>query len=99
MHVGVDNLNVVTHVSGIIAGRRSSRPFPLVNDDDLLLLVQQMVKWRGSGNTCVTKVKGHADDGLVASGRVQEVDRNGKLMLLLILAGSGCIALFLMLGG
>ena len=27
MHVGVDNLNVVNHVSGIISGRRLGRLF------------------------------------------------------------------------
>ena len=40
IHVGVDNFNVVYHISGIIAGRRAGRPFSLVNDGDLLLLVQ-----------------------------------------------------------
>ena len=35
MHVGVDNLNVVRHVSRIIDGRCTSKPFPLVNDGDL----------------------------------------------------------------
>ena len=28
-----------------------------------------MVRWCLYGNTCVTKVKGHADEGLVALGR------------------------------
>ena len=46
MHVGVSNLNVVNHVSSIIAGRRFAWPFPLVNDGDLLLKVQQMVRCR-----------------------------------------------------
>ena len=78
MHVGVDNLNVVNHISFIIAGRRAGRPFSLVNDGDLLLLVQQMIRWRGSGNAAVTKVKGHADEGLLALGRVREVDRIGN---------------------
>ena len=78
LHVGVDNLNVVNHLAGIIAGRRVGRPFSLVNDGDLLLLVQQLVRWRGSGSSAVTKVKGHADEGLVAQGRVREVDRIGN---------------------
>ena len=78
MNIGVDNLNVVNHVSRIISGRRAGRPFALVNDGDLLLRVQQMVRWRGVGNAAVTKVKGHADEGLVARGRVREVDRIGN---------------------
>ena len=35
LHVGVDNLNVVNHLSSLIASRWSGRPFPLVNDGDL----------------------------------------------------------------
>ena len=37
-----------------------------------------MIRWRGTGNAAVTKVKGHADEGLVAQGRVREVDRGGN---------------------
>ena len=61
--LGVDNLNVVNNVSSLIAHRWAGRPFPLVNDGDLLLLVQRMVRGRGRGNTLVTKVKGLADEG------------------------------------
>ena len=56
MHVGVDNLNVVNHVSRILAGRCTSRPFSLVTDGDLLLYVQQLVCWRGIANAAVSKV-------------------------------------------
>ena len=78
LHVGVDNLNVVNHLSSLIASRWSGRPFPLVNDGDLLGLAQEIVRSRGRGNTLVSKVKGHADEGLVAMGRVREVDRIGN---------------------
>ena len=78
MHVGVDNLNVVRHVSRIINDGCIGKPFPLVNDGDLLHKVYQLVRWRGPGNTAVSKVKGHADEGLVALGRVREVDRVGN---------------------
>ena len=37
-----------------------------------------MARSRGRGNTLVSKVKGHADEGLVAMGRVGEVDRIGN---------------------
>ena len=69
MHVGVDNLNVVRHVARIIGGDGTGKPFPLVNDGDLLQKICQLVRWRGPGNTAVSKVKGHADEGLVALGR------------------------------
>ena len=78
MHVGVDNLNVVRHISRILDGRCTSRPFPLVGDGDLLFKVQQFVRWRGLGTSAVSKVKGHADEGLVAFGRVREIDRIGN---------------------
>ena len=78
MHIGVGNLNVVNHVSSLIDNGWAGRPFPLVNDGDLLLLVQRMVRSRGRGNTHVTKVKGHADEGMVAMGPVREVDRIGN---------------------
>ena len=78
MHVGVDNLNVVRHVSRVIGDGCTSKPFPLVNDGDLLLKVHKFVRWRGPGNTAVSKLKGHADESLVALGRVREVDRVGN---------------------
>ena len=78
MHIGVDNLNVVNHFSSLIANKWAGRPFPLDNDGDLVLLVQRMVRGRGRGNTLVTKVEGHADEGMVAMGRVREVDRIGS---------------------
>ena len=53
-------------------------PFPLFNDGDLCLRVQQVGRWRGLGTSAVSKVKGHADEGLVALGRVREIDRIGN---------------------
>ena len=37
-----------------------------------------MVRWREHGSSAISKVKGHADEGLVARGRVREVDRIGN---------------------
>ena len=37
-----------------------------------------MVRGRGRGNTLVSKVKGHADEGMVAMGRVRGIDRMGN---------------------
>ena len=76
LHVGVDNLNVVNHLASLITGRRVGRPFPLVNDGDLLALAQRILRWRGAGTAAVSKVKGHADEGLVARGKVREIDRH-----------------------
>ena len=78
LHVGVDNLNVVNHMAGLINGRRAGRPFPLVNDGDLLDLAQRILRWRGAGTAAVSKVKGHADEDMVARGKVWEVDRIGN---------------------
>ena len=78
MHIGVDNLSVVSHVSSLIANRWTGRPFPLVNDGDILCLAQRKVQSRGPGKTLVSKVEGHADEGLVPMGQVREEDRCGN---------------------
>ena len=68
---------MVRRVSRIIGGC-TGKPFSLVNDGDLLFKVQHFVRWRGPGTSAVSKVEGHADEGLVALGRVREVDRIGN---------------------
>ena len=55
MQVGVDNLNVVYHVSSLIANRWIGRLFPLVNDGDLICLAQCVDRSRGPGNTLVSE--------------------------------------------
>ena len=52
--------------------------FELVNDGDLLFLVDRMLHLRGRDAVRVSKVKGHADEGMVLDGRVREVDRLGN---------------------
>ena len=52
--------------------------FELVKDGDLLLLLERMLRLRGLDTVRVTKVKGHADEGMVLDGRVREVDRIGN---------------------
>ena len=49
-------------------------------DGDLLLLVRKLVNTRGPGTTAISKVKGHADEGLVRGGRVRELDKIGNDM-------------------
>ena len=52
--------------------------FEHVNDGDLLLLLERMLHLRGLDTVRITKVKGHADEGMVLDGRVREFDRLGK---------------------
>ena len=47
VHLGVDNLNVVRHVSQILEGRMSGTPFELIFDGDLLTIIERMIQLRG----------------------------------------------------
>ena len=78
VHVGVDNLGVVRHVGRLLDGLPPSIPLELVTDGDLLALIRRMVHLRGSSTVRITKVKGHADEGTVADGRVRMLDRLGN---------------------
>ena len=53
-------------------------PLELVTDGDLLLLIERMLQLRGPDTVRITKVKGHADEGMVLDGRVRELDRLGN---------------------
>ena len=78
VHFGVDNLGVVRHVGRLLDGCRGTKPFELVNDGDLLLLIDRMLRQRGLDTVSIYKVKGHADDGMVLSGRVRKEDKLGN---------------------
>ena len=52
--------------------------FELVHDGDLLLLIDRMHHLRGLDTVRITRVKGHADEGMVLDVRVREVDRFGN---------------------
>ena len=78
VHLGVDNLGVVRHVGRLLDGRPGSVPFELLKDGDLLLLIDRMIRRRGPDTVRVSKVKGHADEVMVRSGQVREVDRFGN---------------------
>ena len=78
VHLGVDNLGVVRHVGRLLCGCRRSKPFELVDDGDLLLLIDCILQRRGLDTVCVSKVKGHADDGMVQRGQVRREDRLGN---------------------
>ena len=78
VHLGVDNLGVVRHVDWLLSGCRGSKPFELVNDGDLLLLIERMLQLRGLDTVRISKVKGHGDYGMVLSGQVRREDRLGN---------------------
>ena len=66
---GLPILNVVRHVSGILAGRSGRKPFELCTDGDLLSIIEAIVRQRGSKTFRISKVRGHADDEMVRTGR------------------------------
>ena len=68
VHLAVDNLGVVRHVGRLLDGHHGSAPFELVNDGTFSCLLRVRI----------TKVKGHADEGMVLDGRVRELDRSGN---------------------
>ena len=78
VHLSVDNLGVVRHVGRLLDERPGSIPFELLKDGDLLLLIDRMLRLRGPDTVRVSKVKGHADEAMVRSGQVREVDRLGN---------------------
>ena len=59
-------------------GHHGSVPFELVKDGDLLLLLERMLHRGGLDTVRISKVKGHADEGMVLHGRVREPDRIGN---------------------
>ena len=95
VHLGVDNLGVVRHVGRLLSGCRRCKPFELVDDGDLLLLIDCILKV----TVCVSKVM------LMMEwfGMVKFVGRIGwvmtLLMRLLILDVGGSVLLLLMLVG
>ena len=66
------------HVGRLLDGGQCSRPLELVTDGDLLLLISKMLDLRGRDTVRITKIKGHADEGMVLEGRVRELDRLGN---------------------
>ena len=75
VHSGVDNLNVVRHVGRLLDGNYGDTPLELVNDGDLLLLIDMVLRLRGRDSVRITKVKGHADAAVVRGGMVREQER------------------------
>ena len=78
VHLGVDNLNVVRHVGRLLDGDLGALPFQVVPDGDLLCLIHHMLQLRGLDTVRISKVKGHADEGMVVDGRVRDLDLLGN---------------------
>ena len=78
VHIGVDNLGVVRHVGRLLDACSYDTPLELVTDGDLLILLRRMIDLRFRDTVRVTKVKGHADEGMVSDGRVSELNRLGN---------------------
>ena len=78
VHLGVDNLNVVRHVSRILDGRVACRPFELTVDGDLLTVIERTILQRSVQPVKISKFKGHADDDMVAVCRVRVEDKIGN---------------------
>ena len=78
VHLGGDNLGVVRHVGRLLDGCRGTVPYELVKNGDLLLLVERMLHLRGLDTVRISKVKGHADEGMVLDGWVRELDTLGN---------------------
>ena len=78
VHLGVDSLHVVRHVSRILACSPGIRPFELCVDGDLLSLIADLIRKRRSDTVQITKVKGHADDDMVRTGRVRALGKAGN---------------------
>ena len=63
-------------VGRLLGGLPPSIPPELVTDGDLLVLIRRMIDLRGSSTVRITKVTGHADEGMVADGRVRMLGSN-----------------------
>ena len=71
-------MNVVRHVGRLLDNNLGTRPFEILEDGDLLRLIHRVLLLRGFDTVKISKVKGHADDGMVLDGRVRDLDRMGN---------------------
>ena len=78
VHLGVGNLNVVRHVGRLLDGGSDARPFEVLKGGDLLFLIHRMLRLRGFDTVRISKVKGHANEGMVVDGRVRDLDLLGN---------------------
>ena len=63
------------YVGRLLDGLCTFRPFELVDDGDLIILIRKLLSFRGWDTVCISNVKGHADESLVRGGQVRALDR------------------------
>ena len=63
---------------GSLLGKAPIRPFELLVDGDLLILLKKSVEATGRGASAISKIQGHADEGLVREGKVRELYKVGN---------------------
>ena len=78
IHLGVDDLSFVRHVGRLLDGNVGSRPAELVKDGDLVLHIGRILEMLWRDTVPISKVKGHADEGMVRECGVRELDRLGN---------------------
>ena len=78
IHIGIDNMNVLRGVAGLLSHGVPRSPLPLMKDGDLLSIIRSMLCLRGFETVKVSKVKGHATPAMVASGDVRLEDLVGN---------------------
>ena len=78
IHIGIDNMNVLRGVAGLLSHRVPRSPLALMKDGDLLFIIRSMLSLRGFDTVQVSKVKGHATPAMVASGDVRVEDLVGN---------------------
>ena len=59
----------------LVACWMATRPAELVKDGCPILLIERVLRLRGLDTVCITKVKGHADETMVRTCGVRELDR------------------------
>ena len=78
IRIGIDNMNVLRGVAGLLSHGVPRSPLPLMKDGDLLSIIRSMLCLRGFETVKVSKVKGHATPAMVASGDVRLEDLVGN---------------------
>ena len=71
-------MNVLRGVAALLSHRVPRSPLPLLKDGDLLSTIHSMLCLRGFDTVKVSKVKGHANRAMVASGDVRLEDLVGN---------------------
>ena len=71
IHSGIDDINMLGGAANVV-------PLPLIKDGHLLATIRIVLGYRGLDPVRVSKVKGHADQFLVADGSVQQDDIVGN---------------------